>query len=131
MTYAPKIMARYALGKELLHVNLHTGLAMWVASDLCNARGWLTCLVIVVRKVKGKSEGHVLFLKDDFSSLCCRRCSVPEEQELIDEDLYLSKAKKQLSIPKVVFYIKEQRSLILIAQGNFEKRDFWWGGACF
>lgn len=39
------------------------------------------------------------------SSLYCRRCSVPEEQELIDEDLYLSKTKKQLSIPEVVLYI--------------------------
>lgn len=39
------------------------------------------------------------------SSLYCRRCSVPEEQELTDEDMYLSKAKKQLSIPKIVFCI--------------------------
>lgn len=50
-------------------------------------------------------------MKDTFcfqkmiSFLYCRRCSVPEEQELIDEGLYLSKAKKQLSILQVVFYI--------------------------
>lgn len=42
---------------------------MWVESELCNVRGGLTCLVIVVRKVKGNSEGHILFLKDDFFSV--------------------------------------------------------------
>ncbi|KAB1252455.1 MORC family CW-type zinc finger protein 4 [Camelus dromedarius] len=45
------------------------------------------------------------------SSLYYRRCSVPEEQELIDEDLYLNKAKKQLSIPEVVFCIMQDQTV--------------------
>lgn len=45
---------------------------MWVESELCEVRGLLTsmtCLVIVVRKVKGKTEKHILFPKDDFFSV--------------------------------------------------------------
>lgn len=47
---------------------------------------------------EGESQGRIFFPKGNFFYVL-QGCSVPEEQELIDEDLYLSRAKKQLSIP--------------------------------
>ena len=75
-----------------------------VGSELYKVRGLLSCLVTVVRKERVKAKDTFCF-QNIISSLYCRRCSVPEEQELTDEDLYLNKAKKQLSIPRVVFCV--------------------------
>lgn len=61
MIYAPKIMIWYALKKELLPSNLPTHFVMWVGSELYNVRWWLICLVILVRKMKGESQGHIFF----------------------------------------------------------------------
>ncbi|XP_069319165.1 MORC family CW-type zinc finger protein 4 isoform X1 [Eulemur rufifrons] len=42
-----------------------------------------------------------------------KRCSVPEEQELIDEDLYLSKAKKQdQTVEKKKMFIENERQQV-------------------